>query len=180
MSETERLFVGVPVDEATRLALMRQLPRNLPGKQPPPENWHLTLRFLGSTDASRRDMIIERLASTRLGPPFDLSFDRLGAFPSSGRAQVLWIGTASGHDRLESVARKVEEISRSVGFDAEHRPFTAHLTVSRMREPLSVAAILSRARPIQVTMRVEEINLYRSQSGGPHSRYSVVTAIPLA
>jgi 2'-5' RNA ligase len=180
MSETERLFVGVPIDEATRFALMRQLPRNLPGKQPPPENWHLTLRFLGSTDASQRDKIIERLASTRFGPPFDLSFDRLGAFPGSRRAQVLWIGASAGHDRLESVARKVEEISTSVGFDAENRPFRAHLTISRMREPSSVAAILSKARPIQVTMRVEEIDLYRSESGGPHSRYSVVTASPLA
>jgi RNA 2',3'-cyclic 3'-phosphodiesterase len=179
MSETERLFIGVPVDESARFTLLRQLPRNIPGKPSPPENWHFTLRFLGSTGPERRDALIERLASTRFGSAFDLSFDRLGAFPNSGRARVLWVGAGAGHARLEGVAQKVEEIARSAGFEAEKKPFRAHLTISRMKEPQSVSELLARARPVQATMRVEELILYRSRPGGAHSQYSVVMAFPL-
>ena len=179
MSQTERLFIGVPVDESTRSILVRQLPRNLPGKPTPPENWHFTLRFLGSTEAERRDALIERLSSTRFGSSFDLSFERLGAFPNAGRARVLWVGAGAGHARLEGVAQKVEQIARSIGFDAEKKPFKAHLTVSRMKEPQSVSELLARGRPVQATMRVEEVILYRSQPGGAHSQYSVVMAFPL-
>jgi 2'-5' RNA ligase len=179
MSETERLFIGVPVDESTRSILVRQLPRNLPGKPTPPENWHFTLRFLGSTESEQRDALIERLSSTRFGSSFDLSFERLGAFPNSGRARVLWIGADAGHARLEGVAQKVEQIARSVGFEAEKKPFKAHLTISRMKEPQSVSELLAHARPVQATMRVEEVILYRSQPGRAHSQYSVVMAFPL-
>jgi 2'-5' RNA ligase len=179
MNETERLFIGVPVDESTRSILMRQLPKNLPGKAAPPENWHFTLRFLGSTEAGRRDELIERLSSTRFGSSFDLAFDRLGAFPNPGRARVVWIGTGAGHERLERIAARVEEICRAVGFEPEKRTFKAHLTIARMREPQSVAALLSSARPIQATVEVREISLYRSESGIKHSRYSIVASIPL-
>jgi len=179
MAATERLFIGVPVDESTRSILMRQLPRSLPGKLSPPENWHFTLRFLGSTEAQRRDALIERLRSARFGSSFELSFDRLGAFPNSGRARVLWVGAGAGHARLESIAQKVEEIVRSIGFDAEKKPFKAHLTISRMKEPQSVSEMLARARPVQATMRVEELIIYRSEPGRSHSQYSVVMAFPL-
>ena len=179
MTKTERLFAGVPIDEVTRINLIRQLPSDLPGKPSPPINWHFTLRFLGSTDADRRDALIQRLSSTQFGTPFDLSFDRLGAFPDAGRARVVWLGTSAGHDRLEGIAAKVEEAARSAGFDAEKRPFKAHLTLSRMKEPMSVAAVLAKARAVHSTMRVDRIILYRSEPGGSHSQYSVVATFPL-
>lgn len=178
--QRERLFIGVPVPEKTRLSLMRQIPSPLPGKPTPAENWHFTLRFLGSTEPAMRDRLIEKLRGTSFGNAFDIEFDTLGAFPNARRARVVWVGVGNGHGALERIAEKAESAARDAGFDAETRRFTAHLTISRMREPLSVAGILSKARPIQATMRVEEIDLYRSESGGAHSRYSVVTAIPLA
>src|SRR6187551_3410494 len=113
---------------------MRQIPADLPGRAAPPENWHFTLRFLGSTDAHRRDRLIDALASRNFGSMFEIEFDALGAFPNPRRARVLWVGVGNGHEKLERVALAAEGAARESGFEAESRKFTAHLTISRMRQ----------------------------------------------
>ena len=172
--EVERLFVGIPISERTRVTLERQLPSKLPGRPGPSENWHFTLRFLGATVNHQRDRFIEDLRRKSFGDPFDIEFDMLGAFPNSRRARILWAGVGFGHERLESIASKVEGSARAAGFDPEPRPFTAHLTLSRLRPPESVAHLLATARRIDARMRVNEVILYRSEPGGVHSRYAVV------
>jgi 2'-5' RNA ligase len=178
--EVERLFVGIPIAESTRLALERQLPSKLPGRPGPSENWHFTLRFLGATPGDQRESLIEQLRRKSFGAPFDIEFDMLGAFPNPRRARILWAGVGFGHERLESIASKVEGSARAAGFDPESRPFTAHLTLSRLRPPASVAHLLATARPIDAKMRVDEVFLYRSELGGVHSRYTPIDSFSLS
>ena len=176
---TERLFIGVPVPERTRLNLMRQIPPDLPGRPAPPENWHFTLRFLGSTDAARRDRLIDALASKNFGSAFEIEFDALGAFPNPRRARVLWVGVGNGHEKLERVALAAEGAARESGFEAESRKFTAHLTISRMKQSESLVEFLAKARNVSAAMRVDEVILFKSELGSDHSRYTVVAAFPL-
>lgn len=175
----ERLFIGVPVPPAARMSLMRRLPPSLPGRPAPPENWHFTLRFLGSTDPARRDSLAQLLRNTPFGPEFNIEFDQLGAFPGARRARVLWVGVGAGRERLESVAEKAEAAARAAGFDAEPRRFTAHLTISRMKRPESVVEFLTKPQRLEVVMKVSEVILYRSEPGGQHSRYTVVDSFQL-
>src|SRR5688572_15398164 len=99
-----RLFVGIPIADELRGALERHLAATvggrLPGRAVPPANWHLTLRFLGSTDAERHRRIVDELARVAAPPPVDLTLSALGAFPRAGRAKVLWIGVGEGADEL--------------------------------------------------------------------------------
>jgi 2'-5' RNA ligase len=176
---SERLFIGVPIPGKTRLSLMRQLPEVLPGRASPPENWHFTLRFLGSTAPEQRDRLIEHLGSAELGDAFDIEFDTLGAFPNARRARVVWAGVGNGHARLERVAMVADSAAESAGFDPEKRKFSAHLTISRLKRPESVTQFLVSAGRIEAAMSVESILLYRSVPGGQHSRYSVVAEFPL-
>jgi RNA 2',3'-cyclic 3'-phosphodiesterase len=175
----ERLFIGVPVPEATRLSLMRQIPATLPGRATPAENWHFTLRFLGSTDAAHRDRLIDALRAKRFGSAFEIEFDSLGAFPNPRRARVLWVGVGNGHEKLESLAQKAEAAAIESGYEAEARKFTAHLTISRMKEAQPVTDFLTKARSIHAVMRVSDVVLFKSEPGSGHSRYTVVAAFPL-
>ena len=175
----ERLFIGVPVPEATRAQLERQIPKNLPGRPSPPENWHFTLRFLGATDSSRKVRLIERLDAARFGAPFEIEFDILGAFPNARRARVVWVGVGNGHQRLQSVAVKAELAAVESGFEAEARKFSAHLTIARLKQPEQISHFLATARQVSASMQVSEVFLYRSEMGGSLSRYVIVERFPL-
>src|SRR6478672_11939329 len=104
----ERLFIGVPLSEDARRAIERSLPKNLPGKRVPAENWHFTLRFLGATEEAARDQIIRTMKAATCGPRFTIHFNELGAFPNPGRARVLWIGIDQGAERMIQLAAIAE------------------------------------------------------------------------
>ncbi|HZJ48647.1 MAG TPA: 2'-5' RNA ligase family protein, partial [Acidimicrobiia bacterium] len=81
---SERLFLAVALSDDVRHGLAAFLvdeTMRLPGRPTPPDNWHLTLRFLGATDAPARDRILEFLDDHLVVEPFTLGFGTLGAFP---------------------------------------------------------------------------------------------------
>ena len=101
----QRLFIGVPVSESARLAISRQVPASLPGRQSPLENWHFTLRFIGNADATQRAKLIEKLSAIDFGDSFDIEFEQFGAFPNPRRARVVWVGVGKGREE-DLVARE--------------------------------------------------------------------------
>jgi 2'-5' RNA ligase len=175
----ERLFIGVPLTEDARRAIAKSLPRKLPGKPVPPENWHFTLRFLGSTAADVRDQIIQSLKFAGCGTAFSIRFSELGAFPSAGRARVLWLGIDEGVERMKQLAAIAEAAARSAGFTAETREFTPHLTLSRIDPPASVKTLVTSRVAFGQRMTVSSLILYRSRLGGGPAKYEEVAKIEL-
>jgi len=100
------------------------------------ENLHYTIRFLGDLgeDGARRAAEAAHDAAARHAS-FDARLATLGAFPNPRRARVLWAGLAEGAAPLEALARDVEAALRRKGFDRADRPFAAHLTIGRVRQP---------------------------------------------
>jgi 2'-5' RNA ligase len=175
----ERLFIGIPVTDDVRRSIVRALPRNLPGKPVPPENWHFTLRFLGATPAATRDQVVQLLRAATCGAPFMIRFDSLGAFPRPSRARILWLGIDEGAERMIQLAAIAEATARVAGFAAESKPFRPHLTLSRIDPPASVSALVSSKPPFGARMTVASLILYRSRLGGGPARYEEVERIQL-
>lgn len=174
----DRLFLAVDLTSEAREALAHQLRSGLldgvPGRPIPAESWHLTLRFLGDTPPETADAVRAEMAGLQLGPPFSISFVRLGAFPGPARARVLWAGVEEGRKRLTALAEQVEEAVRRVGFAAERRPFAPHLTLSRLREPRDLRPMLQSAPTLDVRLPVSDVVLFRSHLGPGGARYEVV------
>jgi 2'-5' RNA ligase len=175
----ERLFIGVPLSDDVRREIGKSLPKILPGKVVPIENWHFTLRFLGSTAADVRDQVIQRLKFAGCGAAFTIRFSELGAFPSAGRARVLWLGIDEGVERMKQLAAIAEAAARSAGFVAETREFTPHLTLSRIDPPTSVKTLLTSEVRFGQRMKVSSLILYRSRLGGGPARYEEVAKFEL-
>jgi 2'-5' RNA ligase len=101
-----------------------------------PDSFHITLKFLGGVEPERLkatwQSVSEALAGAR---PFTMRFRGVGAFPSASRARVVWVGISEGADELTEIAKRVEQVCSEHGFEMENRPFTAHLTLGRAREP---------------------------------------------
>jgi 2'-5' RNA ligase len=109
------------------------------------EGIHLTLRFLG-------DIAEERVAA--LGAllrdvaaevkPFALDARGVGAFPDPRAPRVIWLGLQGTPESMESLRRmqaRVEAGVAGLGFSRESRAFTAHLTLARVRDRKSGAAL---------------------------------------
>jgi RNA 2',3'-cyclic 3'-phosphodiesterase len=175
----ERLFIGVPLSDDVRREIGKSLPKILPGKVVPIENWHFTLRFLGATTADARDQIIQRLKFAGCGATFSIRFSELGAFPSAGRARILWLGIDEGVERMKQLAALAEASARGSGFAAETREFTPHLTLSRIDPPTQVKTLLASKVRLGQRMTVDSVILYRSRLGGGPARYEEVARFPL-
>jgi RNA 2',3'-cyclic 3'-phosphodiesterase len=176
----ERLFVAVPLTDEARRGLQKLLPRHLPGKLVPPENWHFTLRFLGPTTPAVRADVGARLKAATCGKAFTIRFAELGAFPLPRRARILWVGVDEGADRLIQLAAIAEASARGAGFEAETKEFRPHLTLSRIEPPASVKTLVSTNTKVGLRMPVNAMVLYRSRLGGGPARYEEIERFELA
>lgn len=183
MQKPERLFLAVAIPSDVREAIRAVLPTNLPGRAVRPEQWHLTLRFLGATDAALRDALSESLsrasAHGELGRPFTLRFGGLGAFPTPQRARVLWLGAVEGAEEFASLAGHVERVVSAAGFAAERRAPSAHLTLARLDPPRPLGALLDQQVDVSVPLAVRAVTLFRSELLPQGPRHTRLLEVPL-
>lgn len=149
-----------------------------------PDNLHLTLKFLGQVEEGRIGAIGEAIAAaTARRGPVRLVFQGLGAFPSPRAARVVWIGLSHGAEALAELQARIEEQLESLGFAREARPFTAHLTLGRVRGPAhreQLARALAGA-PAEMLgdMLLDRIELMKSDLSAGGARYSILQSFPL-
>jgi 2'-5' RNA ligase len=179
-----RLFLAVDLPDTVRDLLAGVLRRwnegrPLPGRPAPPENWHLTLRFLGDADDVGRDRLLAALDEADRGTRFRVTLGGLGAFPNPRRATVLWIGVPEGAGGLERLAVVAEDAAVTAGWAPEERPFHPHLTVSRIRPDQDVRPLLVRPQPDPVRFEADAITVFRSHLGGGPARYEALERFPL-
>ena len=131
------------------------------------EGMHLTLKFLGGIEQERIPEIANVLkeCSTATGP-FSLGIRSLGAFPNETNPKVIWIGVEDESGRLQAVQQAMEKGLSAIGFKAEKRAFTPHLTLGRLKSPKGKRAIsqqLEASRKYDCgTFAVKEICLFKS------------------
>lgn len=128
-----RLFVAIELPEQLKAALAA-MRHEIPGARwLPAEQLHLTLAFLGEVAQERLETLVATLSRVRQAP-FELSFDRLGCFPHHRNPRVLWIG----FEQQPALLQLAEQINRAVtlcGISLEERPFNAHITLARLKQP---------------------------------------------
>jgi len=175
-----RLFTAleIPSRVAQSLAMMRG---GLPGARwIDPENYHLTLRFIGDIDdALARD--IASLLGQVQRTAFDLRLDGLSSF--GGRKPRALVAAAAAGQALMELQAEHERLLQRVGLEPEGRKFTPHVTLARLRDSSSrqVADYLAaRGHYRSSSFQVARFVLFSSRSsvgGGP---YVVEEAYPLS
>ena len=176
-----RIFVAVPLPDEQRTALADSLrPFDIPGRVVTPQNWHITLRFLGWTDDVAFDRMLAALDETDLGAPFEVTLGEMGAFPRPRNATVIWLAVSRGSNRLEELAAAAEEAAQRAGFAPEDRPFRAHLTLSRVRPSENVSPVVEAYPGADLGWRCESVVVYRSHLGRGGARYEPLETFPLA
>jgi 2'-5' RNA ligase len=181
VEQLRRLFLGVPLDPDMRVMLAQHLQEHqIPGRAVPPDNWHLTVRFLGNVDQVAMERLVAELDQAALGQPFEIALGDLGAFPRPARASVVWLALDKGQERLADLNEIAEEASQVVGLAPEERPFAPHLTLSRIRPELDVRADLASYRRVRLQWTAGELVLFESRTGRGGAVYEALEKFPFA
>lgn len=126
--ETQRLFFALWPDDGLRSELKRLARQAGRGGRPvSPDNFHITLAFLGCVTAPTRACLEHAADAIRL-PPFTVSLDRIGYW---ARPRVVWLGAAETPEPLRFLVSQLNRGVEQCGLRPDSRPFQPHLTLLR-------------------------------------------------
>lgn len=143
------------------------------------ENYHITLRFLGDIDegtAHDAFLILGRIERTI----FPVTIDGITVF-GGDRPRALVAKIVSSPALMELQAEH-ERLLRRLGFPAETRKFTPHITLARLRDtsPFELANFLGMISHVpRLTFEVDSFEVFSSRAsigGGP---YVIEASYPL-
>lgn len=126
-----RLFVALPLPEALR-ARLSALAAGLPGARwLPPENLHVTLRFIGEVDGGQARDIDAALAQLR-AKSFPVTLAGVDRFGSGAKVRALWAGVEPSPG-LKHLYQMIEQALHNAGLPPDGRKFKPHVTLARFK-----------------------------------------------
>lgn len=149
-----------------------------------PEQYHITLKFLGNVDRNRRSGIAKALGEVAGSTArFEVAFERFGAFPSARKPRVFWLGVEATPE-LRCLKQDIELRLKKQDFERDGRGFHPHVTLGRTRRGGRAGDFrdfspLTAEEPLDATLGVTAIELVRSRTTRKGSRYTVQSRSPL-
>jgi len=175
-----RLFLAIDLPKDLReqvSALYYGFPKT---RWTPPEQLHLTLRFIGEVDGLFFRRIVDDLETLKF-EPFPLQFTGLGYFPPRRHPNILWVGVDK-NEPLIRLQRSLETRLVKLGLAAERRKFHPHLTIARLSPETSLARLadyLSMNGAFSLPpFTVEEFHLYSSHLSRQGADHQIEATFP--
>jgi 2'-5' RNA ligase len=185
--EILRTFIAIELDPALLKAL-GQVRETFEHQMPPsavrwvaPDGIHLTLKFLGDTPRSRLPGIEAALGRACAGwAPFEFVVEGRGCFPHCRRPRVIWVAVRDKGQNLARLQAAIEREVSPLGWPAEERGFSPHLTLGRVgrgtssRDEAAVGQVVEASVVEQIgRQQVSGVSLIQSQllpAGAVYSR----------
>ena len=178
-----RTFIALELNEALQRHLsghIRSMARELPSlRWVNPTGIHLTLAFLGEVSAEQLTLAMEATEQAARGiAPFDYRLTHLGSFGSP--RSVLWVGIEEPSSRLPQLHRLLNSALQQRGFVVDTRPFSPHLTLSRIKKPIKPEEQIilqqfldgKRGRISSPLYRVQHLSVMKSDLSSAGARYT--------
>jgi 2'-5' RNA ligase len=191
-AEKVRLFVALTIPSPVKAALARvhaRLQQSVASSQvrwTTPEQWHITLKFLGWTNSGSVDPLRAALlkAAAKV-PAIRLLARGIGFFPARGIPRVIWAGVDDGSERLTALQRTVQEATAPFTTEEAEVKFAGHITLGRIKSISrpSVDSLRSITRDFTDAnfgeWTAQEIELMRSVLSSRGAKYSCLARVPL-
>jgi len=180
-----RAFIAIELPEAIRESLARQQARFRAvcpdARWTRPEGIHLTLKFLGEISGEQEAQVKKALGQIERFEQFTVRAHGFGFFPDAKRPRVFWAGLDAPPE-LARLAAQVESAMTPLGFPAENRAFSPHLTLARFKvprpQPRLQELLAAQADPLLGTFAVSEFFLWESKLSPQGSEYRKVACFP--
>jgi RNA 2',3'-cyclic 3'-phosphodiesterase len=143
-----------------------------------PANLHLSLKFLGEISSSQLEPIVQVMTEIiKTTPPFEIKLETLSVFPNYRAARIIWIGINQPPPELKQLADQLETKLLKIGLPEEKRPFQAHITLGRIKNPLIPEDLekgLDKIRNDCLEFKIRGITLFQSLLGPGGPTYSIL------
>lgn len=176
-----RLFTGLEIP--SQVGFMLSLKRGgLQGARwIDPENYHITLRFIGDVDHHTANEVADALDRLAESEAFTIRLNHLGAF-GGDKPRALYAGIENNAVLAQQQASQ-ERVLQRLGLTPDGRKFVPHVSLARLRgtsaeELARFMAMAGRFEPMEFPVR--RFVLYSSRDsvgGGP---YRIEETYPLA
>ena len=182
-----RTFIAIALPDGVKDALARQiayLRKRLPAsvRWVPAESLHLTLAFLGELDDARLAEAEQATeVAAREASPFALHLTRPGSFGPARSPRVLWAGVSGAGADLAALGNAQARLAAGLelrDFPPEERPFSPHLTLARIKEPLpdevgrGLPTLLAAVPAQHAAWKVRELCVMKSERLPAGARYT--------
>jgi RNA 2',3'-cyclic 3'-phosphodiesterase len=190
----KRLFLAIPLPEDVRKTLAAVVKRAAAAEVPhwgdrvakwvPPENLHVTLKFLGDVAEGDIEPLVTALAKVASPGPFKLHTHQLELFPKRGPVRVITAGLDGDLHSLTLLHRGIEGVTEEFGVQRDDRPYRPHVTLGRVRSRVEVRrrcmetlSGISQIPPAEFA--VTEFVLMESRLSQTGSTYTPIAQFPL-
>jgi 2'-5' RNA ligase len=189
--ERFRLFVAITVPDRVRNEMIG-VQSELRSLAPPdvvrwarPEQFHLTLRFLGDVSSDRAAALREAVRAVCSGAPRLSARARgIGLFPNAHSPRVVWVGI-DDNVRLTGLQSQIERAVRpfSTGPGGEH--FAGHVTLGRFKPFKGPGIVELAARVAAMNDRIlgewtaQKVEIIRSELSSSGARHTTLAAFSL-
>ena len=141
-----------------------------------PDDYHITLAFLGDSSPQQLDDAIDHIeAQVRSCSSFSLKLNQFGTYGKVDSPRILWLGVHHSPP-LHLIRELVYDGCKEVGFQLDSRPFSPHITLGRkwnMDTPFSPVLLNSTE-----SFLINEVVLYRTHVDRL-PKYEAIHTIPL-
>ncbi|MFY9153383.1 MAG: RNA 2',3'-cyclic phosphodiesterase [Prolixibacteraceae bacterium] len=169
----KRLFIGIPIQSPKAFRMTEKwragnLFKRSVLKWSSPDNWHVTLIFLGSTPESAIPLLQNLIENSFAAlPAFQTELCGVGVFPNSDHPKVLWLGIQDVSSLMASYSKLLELLQEN-GFPLENKPLKPHLTLGRIKNATNFSAFYSVINKFDKTnfgtVSIDKVILYESIS----------------
>ena len=180
-----RLFTGLDLPDAVVRNLEDLLARLRPTARinwSPPENLHITTKFIGWWADERLEELKTALAGVPSRGPIEVRIRKLGFFPNPHSPRTFWCGIEA--PELAGLAADTDRATSALGIESEKREFTPHLTLARIKEKLDLQTLREAvaAPPSQEfgAFQAGSFFLYQSTLRPTGSVYTKLAEFPLS
>jgi 2'-5' RNA ligase len=137
-----RLFTGLdlPAEVAGNLEeLLRRLKATARVQWSPPQNLHITTKFIGEWPEARLGDLTMALAGMPGRAAIPVRIRRVGFYPNPRAPRIFWCGIEA--PGLEALAGDTDSATAALGIQPEKRAFSPHLTLARIKPPAELQAL---------------------------------------
>ena len=131
-----RLFTALDLPSSTvdvLHAFQQQHDLGVSTRWTPPDNLHITLRFIGEVDDEQAEAVETSLGEARHRAPFDVAPIGLGVLPSRRNPRVLTV-RIDPTEPLRALYRALQDVLVAANVEREERTFRPHVTLARLKD----------------------------------------------